>query len=251
MEIHRNYCLAVLSNLGIQIWSVDGEHMIFYYALSSALGSEYEESRFMSGVTTDSNFLFAGCSSGNILVFDASAGLSKSGFPLSQCLDSDKTAILSLSSSNKVLAAGNDAGSIFIYGIDSGLDRLVKLDGTGFPCTSLVQTDSVLVAGYGCGRIRLYRTDIFELYAEITAHARLVSALSLDPSREFVASCSPDQFVHVWSIPNLENKANSNVGCVFSEEVDSSVSTGVAFLDDQRLGLVAYDEDKVTVFSRA
>lgn len=204
----------------------------------------------MSGVTAHPKYLFAGCSSGNILVFDATSGLGKSGLPLSQCLDTDKTAVLCLSSSSKVLAAGNDAGNIFLFGIDSGLDRLVRLDGTGFPCTALAQTESVLIAGFGCGRIRLYRTDIFELYAEITAHARLVSALTLDSTGDFVASCSPDQVVHVWSIPNLQNKANSNVGCVFSEEVDSAVSTGVAFLDDQRLGLVAYDEDKVIVFSR-
>jgi WD40 repeat protein len=250
IEMHKTHCLAVLSNLGIQLWSMEGEHMIFHYALSSSLGTELEESRFMSGVASHAKYLFGGCSTGNILVFDAGSSL-KSGFPLLRCIDSDRAPVLAMASSSNYFAAGNDEGNIFIY-TTNNLELSTRMQGTGFPCTSLVATESILVAGFACGRIRLYRTTegLYELFSEITAHARSVIGLALDPVRELVASVSPDSYLHVWSIPNLRSKATSNVGCVYSEEVDSAVMTGVAFLDENRLGVVSYDEDNMLIFSR-
>lgn len=256
VEVDKTPVLAILSDIGFQLWSVNsGEHMVFNYNLSSTLGSEGEDSRFMCGVASHGNQLFTGCSTGNILSFDTSNGLTKSNFPLSHCLETttagaNRHPILTLSSGSKILAAGNDFGQIFLYNMDSALEFIVRFEHNQTPVTSLIQTDEVLIAGYYDGRIRLYRLDIYELYVEITAHARPVTGLAMDFACEYFTSCSADQYVHVWTVPSFSSKSSSTVGCVSSEFLDSSLCTGVAFLDDNRIAVANYDEESLVVLSR-
>lgn len=243
--------LAVLSNQGIQLWSADGEQMLFYYALSTSLGSELEDSRFMCGVATDGKFLYAGCSTGNILIFDCIGGVGKANFPLYHCVDSHRQAIYALSCSKTILTAANDCGTIFFYNSLAAFENIKIIEGNGVPCTALAQTEDVAIAGFASGHIRFYRLDVPELSIEVCAHARMVSAMSLDPSNQLLLSCSPDQYVHVWSIPTFRTKANSTVGCIFTDHLEHSACTGVAFNGEYKFFVGNYDEDELMVYARS
>lgn len=225
--------------------------MIFYYALSTSLGSEMEDSRFMCGVSTDGKYLYAGCSTGNILIFDCGGGSAKGNFPLYHCLDSHRQAIYALSNSKSILAAGNDCGTIFLYNTSAAFENIRTFEGNGVPCTALAQTEDVVIAAFASGHIRFYRLDVPELSIEVCAHARLITALSLDPSNQLLVSCSQDQYVHVWSIPTFRSKANSTVGCIFTDNLENSLCTGVAFNGEYKFFVANYDEDELTVYARS
>lgn len=251
--VHKICFLAVLSDTGVQLWSTDGDNMIFYYPLSTLLGNEMVDSRFMKGVAASAQFFFVGCSTGNVLVFDSAHG--GSNFPLAHRLDAVLgVPISAVSCSSTLLAAGNDLGGIKLFKINEAFEQCAEFPGTSAPCLNLVQTEGVLMAGFSSGHIRIYRTSdtggINELTTEITAHTRMVSGLDYQESTRLLLSCSPDQQVHVWSIPKFSSKSDSSVECVTSECVVNRVLTGVSFISEDRIAVAAYDEDDIITYTR-
>jgi WD40 repeat protein len=239
-----------MSDLGVQIWSADGDNMLFFYALSSLLGTQYDDARFMRGATGQDAFLCVGCSTGAIVVFDCSFDLAKGNFLLIHSLESQEHAICSLSSSPTLLTAADDHGNIFAYGIDSAFELSFTLRGAGQPCTSMFSTEHVIFAGYTTGHIRVYRIDTRELAVEVTAHARLVSALAYDEASQLAASCSADQYVHVWTVPNFRSKANSSLDCMYSAHLENKMAMGVTFVNEQKMCVACYDEEELVLFNR-
>lgn len=244
--------LAVLSDQGLQLWSADGDNMIYLYPLSSLMGTDQSESPFIKGIASDGSNFSVGTSAGKVLVFDCGTGLSGGTFPVSQRLETDSSPIpvSAVSCSPTLISAGNDFGSIFLYRPREGYAQTAKFKGEGAPCTALVQNDRLVMAGFGSGHIRLYRADINELTVEIAAHARAVMALDYQELTEFLASCSADQQVYVWSIPSFTSKAHSTINCVFSTTLENKICTGIAFFGDTKLAVSGYDEEEVTVFHR-
>ncbi|RYH00640.1 hypothetical protein EON65_48970 [archaeon] len=225
--------------------------MLFYYALSSLLGTLQDDSRYMRGVTGQDNFLCVGCSTGTITVFDCSGDLTRGNYPLLHSLETLNHSVYALNSSPSLLAAGDDYGNIFVYRIESAFERAFTIRGAGQPCTCLFNTEFVVFAGFSTGHIRVYRTDTTELAIEIAAHVRLVSGLSYNEELQLAASCSPDQVVHVWSVPNFRSKANSSLDCVFSQQLENKMCTGVAFVGDHKLAVAVYDDEELVVLNRA
>lgn len=182
--------LAVASNLGIQIWSMYGDHMIFYFPLDSlttATGGGLQDSdddKFMRGVTTFLNYLCVGCSSGNILIFNCKDQES-SNFPLISNIETtnQRIPITSLASTSSTLICGNDIGKIIGFTCTTTtttdivmrsqtllsnnnnviFDNQFSFDGYGSPCTSLICTEYLICAAYATGHLRLFRFDIKEL----------------------------------------------------------------------------------------
>jgi hypothetical protein len=249
IELQGKCVLAVLSNLGVQVWSMYGDTMMFYFPLNSILGFEGEEEKFVRGVATMKEFLCVGCSTGNILVFSCKDG---ANFPLLHNLESEKASISALSAASPLLAAANDNGKIFVYSGADAFEQAFTLPGYGFPCTALCQRDSLLVAAYSTGHIRGFRTDITELTFEITAHTRAVTGLCLSAPTGVVelASVSQDQYLHVWALPDFRSAANSRVSLLYSQCLENKMCTGVAFLSGGRMCVAAYDEEEISLFRK-
>jgi WD40 repeat protein len=222
--------------------------MIYLYPISSLLGTDPHEYKYTKGIASNDVNIFLGTSSGKVIVFDCSGGLSGSSFNVQQKLDSEPVAISAVSSSAHYVAAANDVGSVFLYRIREGFLQTANFGGDGSPCTCLAQSDYVVAAGFSSGHIRLFRSDIGELVAEIAAHARIVTGLDYQPSTNFLASCSMDQHVHVWSLPTFLDKASSSVDCVFTDILENQIATGVSFLQNNRLAVSTYDEEDVVVY---
>eukprot|EP01039_Chlorochromonas_danica_P009290 gene9291-10255_t len=251
VQVQGHSLIAITSDLGVQLWTADGDNMLFYQALATVLGSSGEEDgRFMRGITGQDTFLCVGCSTGGIAVFDCSKDLHKGQFPLLHVLEGKGHAIYALSSSPSFLSASDENGNLMLYRIDSAFELVFSISGKGVPCTALLNTDHVVVAGFASGHIRVYRIDTRELAVEITAHARLITGLTYHPEMQLAASCSADQYVHVWSVPNFRSMANSSMDCVFSHRLENRVCTGVAFQGNDKVSVTCYDEDDLVVFNR-
>eukprot|EP01038_Epipyxis_sp_PR26KG_P006472 gene6472-8902_t len=243
------YIICVVSNLGLQIWNATGDTMLYFYPLHAVPMGD-DEHAFMRGVATGVNFISVGCSMGSVVVFSVSSDCKQ--FSLLHTLDTDNnnsnsgTPISALSTTNSLLVAGNDNGQLFGYKSDTAFEHAFTLPGQTFPCTALVQpTENTLVAGYASGHIRIFRTDIVELCVEITAHTRSVSGFSLFPANNWLATCSIDQIVQVWQLPDFHSLASSQVELLYSKCFENKICTGIAFLGRDRLSVASYDEDEL------
>jgi len=246
--------LAVLSNLGLQLWDQTGDHMVFYFPLNSLLGFESQDSIFMRGIACMREHFAIGCSTGNVLVFAIREG---GNYPIVHNIDTSQGAISAVASTSTVLVAANDSGKIFGFSPKEAFMETFSFPGYGLPCTSLAMHDpsssvdssqghALLLAGYASGHIRGFRVDIRELAFEITAHSRAVTALTL--SAWELASCSQDQYLHVWALPDFQS-ASSRVGLLYSVLLENQMCTGCCFLGD-RLCVAAYDEEEISVFRK-
>jgi WD40 repeat protein len=252
VEIGRSSALCSLSDQGLQVWSAEGDLLIFNYGIGSAV-PEGEEPRFLRGVASTGRDLVVGGSNGNVLVFDCSSGTKGGDFPLVHTLETNKYPIqaIAASSISHLVAVGDDYGNIFVYNSNEAFAQCSVFHGTGAPCTSLaVAEEGVIVAGYSTGHIRLFRTDVNELAAEISAHTRAVTGLAYQDNTQLLASCSGDSRVYVWSIPTFKSKSNSTVGCVFSDLLENKMCTGIAFVGETRLAVTSYDDEELCFYSR-
>jgi WD40 repeat protein len=241
-----NDFLVVASNLGVQVWSEQGDNLIFFYPKSS-LKKSYDEDAFMRGLASVGNSIAVGTSSGEVLVFSNSSSSSSEAFSLAFNLESEGKPICALSSSRDSLAAGNDIGSLFGYDINQAFDLTFTFPGAGYPCTAMCQKGDVLFAGFSTGHIRIYRTDIHELALEVTAHTRAITGLVMDDRGDTVASCSPDQNIHFWSVPEFHSVATSGVHNLHSVELENKICTGAAFSTNNQLVVASYDDCELLI----
>jgi len=256
VELNGKCVLAVLSNLGVQVWSMYGDNMMFYFPLNSLLGFEGVEEKFVRGITAMRDSFAVGCSTGNILIFSSKDG---GNFPLVHNLESEKAAITCLASSSSLLVGANDNGKVFGYVINDAFEQTLSFPGYGSPCTTLCMRESLLLAGYASGHIRAFRTDIVEIAFEITAHTRAVTGLSLNylnwgergvERGSELASCSQDQLLHVWALPDFRSNASCRASLLYSGVLENKMCTGVAFLSGERICVTSYDEEEIMMFRK-
>ena len=126
MELNGKCVLAVLSNLGVQVWSMYGDNMMFYFPLNSLLGFEGAEEKFVRGITAMRDSFAVGCSTGNILIFSSKDG---GNFPLVHNLESEKAAVTCLASSSSLLVGANDNGKLFGYVINDAFEQTLTFPG--------------------------------------------------------------------------------------------------------------------------
>jgi WD40 repeat protein len=231
--------------------------MLFHYPMSSVFEVDIGEEKYMRGIAAIQNYLCIGTSISKVLVFNCSDLTEGGDFPLAHSLSTDDygvpisaIAASSSSSSGGVLAVGNDTGKLFGYRSDEAFAGAFTFEGYGHPVTALAVNDQVLIAAYSSGHIRLFRTDIVELAIELTAHTRIVSGLLVGPGADYFISCSQDQYVHVWSLPDFRSRGGSEIGLIYSELLENKICSGVAELSDNRFAVACYDDDEITIFNR-
>jgi WD repeat-containing protein 54 len=164
------------------------------------------------------------------------------GITFFDSLETKDCPISSLASSEALVASGNDNGDIYCFDPNESFVMQCSFDGSGFPCTTLAAKEDTIVAGFSSGHIRVYNFFQKQQIVEVAAHARTITGMSMHPDLFLVASCSEDQHMHVWSVPDM-SILSANV-------VDNKKLTGVTFMTGDRVGVVAYDDDEITVFNR-
>lgn len=250
IRVGTTNALAIMSNMGTQLWSVHGDTMIFQFPLSAIVDSDPHEEHYMRGVVASRDFLCFGSSLGSIVVFNCDHLVDGHDFPLTHTINTENVPISHLAMAGHLLAAANDNGRIFLYRSDEAFVEAHNFNGGGFPCTAIAMNDQLLIAGFSSGHIRLYRTDIFELSIELTAHTRTISGLVLNSAGTMFVSCSQDQYVHVWSVPDLRSRGGMSMIKLFSELLEDRICTGVAFMSGDKIAVTSYDEEEIVILHK-
>lgn len=226
--------------------------MLFYYAIKSLRPIEIDEDLFMRGVTVVQESLCVGLSNGLVAVFKCSARcFDANDFPLSHKLNTDKAAVMSLSSSDSTMVAADENGKLFGFDARNAFESAFSFPSYGYPCTCTCQKGSLLYAGYSTGHIRIFRTDIKEMAIEIAAHRRCITGLALHPRLNLLCSCAQDQVINIWNVPNFQTRAESVVALAHSEVVENRMCTGIAFLDSDRICVTTYDDDELVILQKS
>ena len=209
----------------------------------------------MRGISSNGSYIFVGTSLGNVLVFSiepstkASGDVFETGFTLLHNLQTVKNPIMCTGGSLSVLASANETGCIFTFDVSGAFELLFKHEGYGFPVTCMAVLDDVIYAGFSSGHIRIYRSNIHECSVEFTAHTRALCGILLLPRSNFFVSCSEDQLMRVWSLPNFTSTTASHVDMLFTEQISNRLCTGMAAFSDSRICIASYDDDNLIVYA--
>lgn len=161
-------------------------------------------------------------------------------------------AVTAVATGLATMVAGNELGDIFMFDYAGDVfEQVWVFPGVGYPCTSLGMHGDVIAAGYSSGHIRLYRSSVREMAIEITAHARIINAIKIHPTLNMFVSCGDDQFVNVWSLPDFQSVSSKDSELLYSERIPNRLLTGISFFDDDKIGLVSYDEDDLIMLTRS
>lgn len=268
IEIDGTTVLAILGTYGIKVYNRMGTYMMWSITLPEIWNflrfdsRDYDlRSHYLIGLAVDveTNILFVGTSIGPIIAIKNQKILKRL-----QSADSSSTSLSSRSSGSIACLACN---SRYVISIDedgnlevfdrsqeyrSSLVVSASEEHKGDLCTTLCITDKLLIGGFTSGHIRVYKIggEDVGLLMEIAAHARAVTGFALHPNKELLASCSDDQGVNVWELRTFESDSRATrVKVVFNDVISDSVLTGVAWLQDDRLLVSAYDNSACTVYT--
>lgn len=225
------------------------QKVVFSYGMLCLIGVVSGDGEFMRGIAgIPDGFIAIGTSAGAVHVLGVPV---RSGEEISllDTLLTKEHPISSMAATSRALVSGNDNGDIFVFDPAGGFEMISRFAGNGVPVTSLCTRDDAVIAAYASGHMRVYRMSANEMSIEITAHTRSITALTLHPELQLVASCSEDQHLHVWSCPDFTS-VSKDMDLLYSGYVENRKLTGVAFMADEKIGVVAYDEDDITVFER-
>lgn len=195
-------------------------------------------------------YLSVGTSKGKVLIFNCDSFKDGGDFPLVHNLETELSPIHSISSSERYLICSNDNGKIFGFDSYNSFEQSFAFKGYGFPCVSVALVNDTLIACYSSGHIRVFRTDIFELCIEISAHSRAISALSVSKDKKEFATCGQDQMVQEWSIPDFKSIQSSKIELIGSFVLENKICTGLCFLNDSRICVASYDDDKLSILKK-
>jgi len=252
LEIDERWVLALTSSAGLQVWSATGDTILFQYPISQLpYLAESNDDKFMRGLAATPNALCVGTSIGSVHAFVCkSVSINSWDATLAYNMEPDHFPITTLSSFQNILAVANDSGKIFGYDSFDAYVQVFSFLGFGYPCTALVQQENVLIAGFSSGHLRVFRTDIQELAIEVTAHTRAISGLTMHPTLNILASVSPDQYLHVWEVPDFKSTSSRDLSILYSDLIENKICTGVSFLSNEKICVATFDDEELVVYER-
>jgi WD40 repeat protein len=209
----------------------------------------------MRGVDAAGGFIYVGSSNGACYVISSDDSEDK-GMKLQNKIQCEQYPISSVASSGSLLAIGDENGNVHCFDPACAYEKCFEHKGCGFSCTSVVTSGNAVIAGFSSGHIRVFQVfssflnthEKNELVFEIAAHIRSITGLSMHPYRNMIVSCSEDQYIQVWAIPNFLNSQGSDVDILFYEKLENKLLTGVSFLEDGKLAAISYDHDDLLIF---
>lgn len=236
--------LVIASQKGIQMYEADGSVMLYWYAIDDNSNSTDAQATFARGICQiGTESICVGNHLGHILVFNIpSRG---SNITLSETLKGHSSPICDLQSVDNKLISSDEMGNIILW--QSGGDKckqILKIPGSGYPCSSVGQFRDTVIGSYGSGHIRVFSADTGKIRAEVTAHARWITAMDIAPANGLVVTASEDTYVKVWQIKTGEN---TSVELLFSDSVTDIQLQGAKFItpEGKAIGLTGYDNNEI------
>ncbi|XP_049777534.1 WD repeat-containing protein 54-like [Schistocerca cancellata] len=194
----NRYHLLVTSNLGINVYDQEGQIFKFTHPCCDGPRSP---GTFARGIALiGDQLLCVGNSSGYIYIFCYPDEESCQVLEVVRLFKAHDQAVISLDSGRKTMISTDNSGVVTIWAIDDSMSHLATIPSFSSVCTSLVNCDSVVIAGYLSGHLRLFESPSGQLLYDVTAHARPVTALDFTPEAGLLLSVSEDSFIRIWQL---------------------------------------------------
>jgi WD40 repeat protein len=222
--------------------------MISFFSLKSLsliVNDDEEDTHYMNGISSSSNNVSIGSSTGHILIIEYNKG--RKEFHEKQKLFTINNPITALAQSNIYLVCANGDGDVFVFDSTDEYKLLGQYKGSGFTCTCLGIKGDIIIAGYITGHIKLFNANDIEVFIEITAHIRMITGMDVHPNENIFITCSEDHYVQVWALP-IRLTSSSIINTIFTRKLENKLCTGIAFLSDGRICVSSYDDNELNIF---
>lgn len=238
VELSGGPVLVVSSTNGTQIYNEDATAMLFYMPINDSSNAPL---KFHQGacLVPALQHIVVGTSKGSLMSVQAVSADQFIALPESQPAGaaSALTDLCFNAISNTVVSAHHD-GELRVWTINAAgaYENPTVLPATGQAPVRVVPLGARLLVAYGPGTLCIFDAITHDLLAEVSAHARWITALAVREDLGFVATVGEDTMLHVWQV----DAGTGQVGLQHSSSVVDKLLTGVAFSSSGML-VTAYD----------
>jgi len=244
LNIAGQLLLVITSQKGIQIFETEGSLMLYWYSLGDLQHGEVSAcfGRGICGLMD--NTICVGNHDGEILVFDVPAR--RTNITVAETLRGHHVPVCALEADGDRMLSGDDMGNLVLWQAGENFQPLINIQGDGWPSSSLCLWKDVIVAGYGTGHLRIYSTASSNLTAEVSAHARQITAIDVS-EKGLLISGSEDTFVRGWQ---LIAGVVPKISHVFNECVTDIQIQGVKFTTPEAnsFAVSGYDSNELYTY---
>lgn len=249
--------LVVSLNTGVQVWSSDGKHMIYFFSASGSANFSDDDAQCtkLQGIAMvpKGRMFVVGCTDGDVFAFEAKCGRQGESVELTATLRGHDRPITCAGASVEYCVTGDAGGTIIAWNVNKLLEKTCCFGGTGNPVTAVCVRGEQIVAAYSTGHLRIFEIRNETLVVEIAAHSRAINAIDLHPMGTMLATVGEDFFMNVWELPQGgPDDPAGQVGLLASSRVPNRLLTGVRFLVDgsQRIAATSYDCNALHLWHR-
>lgn len=246
IKIKKSVILVIATERGIQVFDQNGKILIYSYPLPLNI-DETTEAIFTRGIAScGDNFFCVGTSRGEILIFQTID--EGNSIDLTETVQAHNVAISCMNGRENKLISSDDDGNIYLWEYDNCLKKLKTFEKFNCPCTSLALWKDLVFAAYASGQLRIFSQNSGSILAEVTAHARWITAVDIAEESGLALSVSEDSFVRIWQ---LQNDQNSIISHRFSCRITDTQLCGGCFTDGfgKEFYTTGYELNEVIKFS--
>lgn len=238
--------LVLSSTNGTQIYTEDAARMVFFAPIDAswaACANTVHHHKGVCFVPTLSHVVI-GTSQGSLLIAQEDSAQNFTAISSSAPVTPvpGVADVCYCAAGDSVISAHEDGTLVFWAVTPPGpYTEVANLPGGGEVPVRVASFGPRFVLALGSGVIRLYDAVSRMLQAEVTAHARWLTALAVDEERMRMASVGEDTVLNVWGLGD-----DGRIQLPQSIVVTDKLLTGVAFQGESVL-VTAYDDERIFV----
>lgn len=238
--------LVVGTTSGAQIFDMRTQKLLEQQNIETGLNEMDEScmwSSFCRGITCNDNTILVGTSTGHIIQFYCSG---ETSITTRRCLKEHSASIADMATCryDEITCSGDTSGTINVW---SKNVKAVQLRiATQHPITAIGVLRKQVIVGTLRGRVLFYSISGGELMAEVFAHARAVTCISVAPESAYVLTGSEDGRFIVYKLHTRKPQAYQ-VEYRFSDELPNCAIMGAQFTNGRgsNIAVTCFDRNSI------
>jgi len=234
--------LCVSSTSGTQIYKDDASALLFFAPVTpDAQAGNVMEHHQGACVVTPLQHIAIGTSKGSLILVHVASAEQFTALPecspgsaaceiADLCFNEVANAVVSAHKNGELRVWGLTGPPYTNTGVQQGSESPVRIASLG----------ARLLVAYGLGTICLYDAISVTIQVEVTAHARWITAVTVQEETGRFASVGEDTVLNVWHA----DPASGKVNLLHTSVVADKLLTGVVF-NGSGASVVAYDTDEI------
>lgn len=240
LELAFGPVLAVTTTNGTQIYNDDATVLLFYVPINDST-PDTESLKHHQGacIVPALQHIVIGTSKGSLMVVQAASANQYIALPESPPSAAvTGVADVCFSEMSNAVVSAHHSGELLVWSVNpaGAYANATVLPAMGQAPVRVAALGPRLLVAYGPGTICLFDAVTYEIQAEVTAHARWVTAIEVREELGFVASVGEDTVLNVWQV----DAGTGRIGLQHSSVVTDKLLTGVA-LTGSGVVVTAYD----------